>query len=107
MWTYQAERLVPDDPSAVHTAIASLVDDLWGDRHRTLLSAADERIDAITRDATSEVVDVWVTWKTHPRVGGTSVQITLDEVETGPAPDLPALLEAMAQRIHTPPTAAR
>jgi hypothetical protein len=105
MWTYHAERLVPGGPSAVRTAIAALTDELWRDRHRTLVDATDGRTDAIAADAGSDVPDVWLTWKVEARADGTWVQVTLDEVETGPTPDLAELLEALAQRIPAQPSA--
>lgn len=102
MWTHHAERLVPAEPSAVRTAIAALVDELWGDRSRTLL-ADDERTDAVAPAPGSDDVDVWVTWRVTDRADGTSVEVTLDELEAGPNPDLHALLQALGRRISTSP----
>lgn len=99
MKTYRAEQLVPGEPSTARTAIAALTNELWGDRHRTLLNTADERTDAIAADAGSDAADVWLTWKVHVRAEGTWVQVTLDEVETGPHPELDDLLEALTRRI--------
>lgn len=107
MWAYHAERLVPGEPSAARAAIATLINKLWGDRHRTLLDTANERTDAIAADAGSDVADVWLTWKVHARADGTWVEVTVDELESGPAPDLATLLEAVTQltRTSTQPSA--
>jgi putative intracellular protease/amidase len=105
MWTHHVERLVPSEPSAVHTAIETLINELWGGRHRTLLDTADERIDAILAGAGSNVADVWLTWKVGAHTDGTWVEATLDEVEAGPTPDLATLLEVLAQRTRTQPSA--
>lgn len=105
MWSHHAEELVPADPSAVRMAIATLVDDLWGDRHHTLLATTGDRTDAIAVDAGSNVADVWLTWRVRPRTGGTWVEVTLDELDRGPDPDLATLLQALSRRVPTPPAA--
>lgn len=108
MWTYHAERLVPGEPSAVRTAIAELVAATWADRSRTVLDADDERIDAIAANPSSSEADVWLTWRTEARPGGTRVVLQLDELERGPDPrgGLGTLLDALAVRLHRPPSVA-
>jgi hypothetical protein len=86
-------------------AIAALVDELWGDRHRTLVATSDDRTDAIAVDAGSDVADVWLTWRVRSHTDGTWVEVALDELDRGPEPDLATLLQALSRRIPTPPAA--
>lgn len=101
MWTYWVERVVPGELVAVRAAIAALVDAAWGDRSRTILDTANERIDAIATDAGSHDPDVWLTWRTDGHPSGTRVELRLNELARGPDPhaDLGTLLEVLSQRL--------
>jgi hypothetical protein len=105
MWTYVAGRLVTGEPPAVRAAIARLADGLWGDRSRPLLDDADQRIDAIAVDAGTDEADVWLTWWTQARPGGTWVEVRLDELDRGPDPhdELVALLDTLGTTMSEPP----
>jgi hypothetical protein len=108
MWTYHAERLVTGEPSAVHLAIADLVAMLWDNHSRTVLDTAEERLVAIAPDVRSGEADVWLTWRTAIRRGGTWVELQLDELEPGPDPTeaLDTLLDTLADRLRQPPAIA-
>jgi hypothetical protein len=105
MWTHVAERLVAGEPSTVRSAIATLADGLWGDRSRLLLDDLHQRIEAIPAGAGTDEADVWLTWRTQPHLGGTWVEVRLDELANGPDPhdELVALLDTLATRIMEPP----
>lgn len=105
MWTHHAERFVPGEPSAVRAAIVALAEGLWGDRCRTLRATADEHIHAVASDVGSDAADVWVTWRLAARTHGTTVEVTVDELDAGPDPELQALLGALARRVPRFPRA--
>lgn len=105
MRTHHAEGLVPGEPSAVRAAIVALAEELWGDRCRTLRATADEHIHAVASDVGADVADVWVTWRLAGRTHGTTVDVTVDELDAGPDPELEALLAALARRVPTSPAA--
>ena len=107
MHSHDAARLVPGDPPAVRQVVAVLAAQLWGDRSRTLLDEAGERIDAIASTAEDDDVDVWITWWFSARPGGTWVEAQVDELDTGAEPpDVAWLLDAVAGRLATSPRAA-
>jgi len=102
MWTYQAERVVPSDPSDVHRAIDVVVADLWGDGSRVVVDdGVRYRTDAIAVAAELDDPDVWLTWSMEPVPEGTWVRLSLDEVHPGPDPSeaLGEVLQLLAERL--------
>lgn len=94
MWSHHAERLAAGEPSVVRDVIAELVEALWSDRSRLLMSEQHHRIDAIAAESATEEADVWLTWHVSPHPDGTRVELRLDELAVGPDPhdELTALL---------------
>lgn len=105
MWSYEAERLVSDEPPAVHAAIAVLVDTLWGDRNRVVHDdGLLHRTDAIAASLDSDEPDVWLTWELSPTSPATTkVRLALHEVEAGPDPTdgLREVLALLDTRVQT------
>ena len=104
MWSYAAERLVEDEPPAVHAAIAALVAALWGDRDRVVHDdGLTRRLDAIAAIGGADDPDVWLSW-VLTAVGSTvtHVRLTLHEVERGPDPTegLVEVLTLLNGRLH-------
>jgi hypothetical protein len=99
MESHRAARLVPGGVPAVRQALAVLAAQLWGDRSRTLVDEAGQRIDAIAADAGGDEPDVWVTWTFTDRPEGTWVEVRVDELAAGPPPLVEGLLDALASRV--------
>ena len=104
IWTYQAERLVPDEPPAVHAAIAELVETLWGERGRVLHDdGLTRRLDAIAAVGGADDADVWLSWELSAAgTRSTEVRLVLHEVERGPDPTdgLAEVLALLGDRLH-------
>ena len=106
MWSFEAERLVQEEPPAVHAAITSLVRTLWGDQHRLVHDdGLTRRLDAIAAVGGADDPDVWLSWDltpTAPRL--TRVRLTLHEVERGPDPTdgLSEVLALLSERVRVP-----
>ena len=102
MYSYDAERVMCADPSAVSGAIGDLVATLWGRASRLIDDDGLRRIDAVAASDIEEAADVWLTWHLTPLPGATQVRLVLDEVEPGPEPieELGAVLDMLADRIR-------
>jgi hypothetical protein len=101
MYSYDAERVVCADPSAVSGAIGELVATLWGRASRLIDDDGLRRIDAVAGSDLEEAADVWLTWQLTPESGATRVRLVLDELDPGPEPieELGAVLDMLVERV--------
>jgi hypothetical protein len=84
IYTYEAERLISDEPLDVHAAIADVVRKMWDGRTHVVAEERLRRVDAVTVELGSDEPDVWLTWELTPVAGATRVRLVLEELDQGP-----------------------